>query len=128
MLYTCLLISKLDKFRLESILETLLKWEQSAIMNLADCLWTCSSCSISFLVWGDQTGLAYSRISRIMMLWRFNFTCAGQNFKFLCRNALADRALEILLCMWVDHVKSFEIVMLRYLVEETCWITVLSMV
>ena len=77
-------------------------------MKLANCLWTRSSCSMCFLVWGYQTGLAFSRIGRIIMLWHFSFTCAGQ---VLCRNALVDSSLKVILFMWVDHVKSVEIVM-----------------
>ena len=39
--------------------------------------------------------------------------------RFLCRNALTDRALDVMLVMCVDQDKSLVIVTPKYLVDET---------
>ena len=48
--------------------------------------------------------------------------------RFLCRNALTDRALDVMLVMCVDQDKSLVIVTPKYLVDETSLIEMSLMV
>ena len=58
----------------------------------------------------------------------FQFDLSWQDLRFLCRNALTDRALDVMLVMCVDQDKSLVIVTPKYLVDETSLIEMSLMV
>ena len=56
----------------------------------------------------------------------FQFDLSWAGLRFLCRNALTDRALDVMLVICVDQDKSLVIV--KYLVDETSVIKMSLMV
>lgn len=88
-------------------------------INLIAFLWTASILLICCWVNGNQTGLAYSSTDRTRVVYAISLVFGGACLRRLFSKNSLLRAVPVMLSMWASHLKSFEIVIPRYLWLET---------